>query len=83
MLQEEGVRVKLEVVKVQTDEQAEHLHFIGSPTILIDSRDIDPQLGSSYSAGACRVYRLDDGRISPLPSEDMIRRAVRAAIENP
>ena len=80
VLREEGVRVKLEVVDVQTDEQAKHLHFIGSPTILIESKDIDPPSDSSYSAGACRVYKLDDGRISPLPSEDMIRRAVRAAM---
>jgi hypothetical protein len=57
---------------------AERLGFPGSPTIRIDGVDIDPegaeQMGTALT---CRVYRLEDGRISPLPSQKMIRRALR------
>ena len=77
VMAEEGVGAEIEIVKVETDEQAQRLHFVGSPTILIDGRDIDPPPSDAYYALACRAYRLEDGRISPLPSPDMIRRALK------
>jgi hypothetical protein len=79
VMAEEGVEAEVEITKVETDEQAQSLHFIGSPTIRIDGRDIDPPLPDTYYALTCRVYQLEDGRISPLPSPDMIRRALCAA----
>ncbi len=79
VLAEEGIEAEIEVIKVETQEQAEDLHFIGSPTILIEGQDIDPPPPNAHYALTCRAYRLEDGRISPLPSPDMIRRAVRAA----
>ena len=39
--------------------------------------DIDPP-GDSHYGLICRAYRLEDDRISPLPSKDMIRRAFRS-----
>jgi len=82
ILLEEGVAEKVEVTKVETFEEANREHFPGSPTIFIDGRDIDPVTVAQY-APTCRAYRLEDGRISPLPSVQMIRRAVRKAMENP
>ena len=79
VLAEEGIAAEIEVIKVETQEQAENLHFIGSPTILIEGQDIDPPPPNAHYALTCRAYRLEDGRISPLPSPDMIRRALRAA----
>ena len=79
VLAEEGIEAEIEVIKVETQEQAENLHFIGSPTILIEGQDIDPPPPNAHYALTCRAYRLEDGRISPLPSPDMIRRALRAA----
>lgn len=76
VMAEEGLDTEIEIVKVETDEQAQRLHFVGSPTILIDGRDIDPP-PDAYYALTCRAFRLEDGRISPLPSPDMIRRALR------
>jgi hypothetical protein len=70
----EAVQAAIEVVKVETDAQAEQLQFVGSPTIRINGRDID-----AYYGLTCRAYRLEDGRISPLPSPGMIRRALRTA----
>jgi len=78
VMAEENVRAPIEIIKVETDEQAQHLRFFGSPTILIDGQDIDPAPGDAFPALTCRAYRLEDGRISPLPSPDMIRRALRA-----
>ena len=79
VLAEEGIDAEVEVVKVETDAQVEQLHFMGSPTILVEGRDIDPPPADLQFALTCRVYRREDGRISPLPSPEMIRRGLRAA----
>jgi hypothetical protein len=75
----EQVEAPVEVIKVETDEQAHHLQFIGSPTIRINGQDIVEPGPNTYYALTCRAYQLENGRISPLPSPDMIRRALRAA----
>ncbi len=79
VMQEEAIQAEIEVVKVETAEQAQKLAYIGSPTILVNGRDIDPPPPNAYYAVSCRAYRLEDGRISPLPSYSMIRKAIRAA----
>ncbi|HUK29271.1 MAG TPA: hypothetical protein VLV31_12670 [Candidatus Acidoferrales bacterium] len=81
VLDEEHVNADIEIVRVDTFEEAEKEHYPGSPTILIDGRDISPIPDSRY-APACRAYVLEDGRISPLPSISMIQKAVRAAKGN-
>ena len=77
VMDEEGIPDEVEVVKVETEEQARKLRFVGSPTIRVDGQDIYPPSDSRYAL-TCRAYRLADDRISPLPSKDMIRRAVRS-----
>jgi hypothetical protein len=80
-LSQEGIQADVEVVRVDTFEEAEKEHFPGSPTITIDGNDICPIETPQY-APACRAYVLEDGRISPLPSVAMMRKAIRSAKEN-
>jgi hypothetical protein len=75
VMAEESIPGEVEVIKVETEEQARELRFVGSPTIRVDGQDIDPPRDSTYAL-SCRAYHLEDGRISPLPSKDMIRRAL-------
>ena len=77
-IEAEGIGADVEIVRVETAEDAESFKFIGSPTIIVNGQDIDPPANPQYAL-ACRAYRLEDGRISPLPSEAMIRRALREA----
>ncbi len=59
---------------------AQRWQFPGSPTIRVDGQDVDP--GGAAHMGvalACRVYRLEDGRFSPVPSREMIRQRLLAA----
>jgi hypothetical protein len=77
VMDEEDLPGEVEVVKVETEEQARESRFVGSPTIRVDGQDIDPPSNPRYAL-TCRAYRLADDRISPLPSKDMIRRALRA-----
>ncbi|RMF29195.1 MAG: DUF2703 domain-containing protein [Chloroflexi bacterium] len=83
VMAEEGIQAEIEIIKVETEEQAQRWRFVGSPTILINGQDIDPPPSDAYYALTCRAYRLEDGRISPLPSTAMIRRALRAARASP
>ncbi|WP_324715421.1 DUF2703 domain-containing protein [Carboxydochorda subterranea] len=83
VLAEEGVRDPVEIIRVDTDEQAEALRFPGSPTIRFDGVDIQPEGAErAGSALTCRAYRVD-GRISPLPTKGMIREALRRAWQEP
>lgn len=83
VLVEEGIDTNVEIVKVESEEQAHALRFVGSPTILVNGRDIDPPPPDSRYALTCRAYHLEDGRISPLPSRGMFRRAIDAAKAEP
>jgi hypothetical protein len=75
VMAEEDTPGEVEVVKVETEEQARELRFVGSPTIRVDGQDIDPPRDSPYAL-TCRAYHLEEDRISPLPSKGMIRRAL-------
>ncbi len=73
-LDPEEIRVR----EVTTDIEAEREGFVGSPTIRIDGRDLQPPTGEPTGL-TCRVYRLRDGRISPLPDRDDLREALSDA----
>jgi hypothetical protein len=76
---DEGVEAAIEAIEVKTEQEAQQLHFVGSPTILIDGVDIDPEgLEGQPYALTCRVYRRRDGRPSPLPEIELIRERLRA-----
>ena len=74
---ERGVEVDVELREVRSDDDAIELRFPGSPTIRIDGRDVDPAGADARPALACRVYRLPDGRVSPIPSREQLEEALR------
>jgi hypothetical protein len=80
VLGEMKLSVQPESIEIKTDEEAERWHFPGSPTILVNGRDIDPNAPTQASRLTCRVYFKEDGRPSPLPSKEMIRRALENAL---
>jgi hypothetical protein len=78
VMAEGGILVPVKMVKVETWAQAEQLQFIGSPTSVVNGKDIQPPPPGASSVLTCRTYYLEDGRVSPLPSHDLIRRALSA-----
>ena len=68
---------ELEIREVRTQEEAVALRFPGSPTIRVDGADVDPAGASARPALNCRIYHLPDGRVSPLPSREMLEAALR------
>ena len=75
VLRERAIGDPIEMREVTTHEDAVALEFPGSPTIRVDGRDVDPA-GSDWPPGlSCRVYRLPDGRPSPVPSRQQLEEA--------
>lgn len=79
VLEEEGLDPDAVVMReVGTQEDAERERFIGSPTIRIGGVEVAPATGEAVGL-SCRVYRLRDGRVSPIPDREDIRDALREA----
>ncbi len=75
-LSELGVEADVRLREVTTQDEAEALGFPGSPTIRVDGRDVDPVGASSPPSLTCRIYRLPDGRASPVPSRETLEAAL-------
>jgi hypothetical protein len=76
VLAEHGLEQPIDVLEVVTHDDAVRLAFPGSPTIRIDGLDVDEAGARSPPSLTCRVYRLRDGRPSPVPSREQIEEAL-------
>lgn len=56
-----------------------HAERFGSPTILVDGRDVAPEVDPAGSA--CRLYRGEDGRFLPTPPLRAVHEALSSAFE--
>src|SRR6266545_5316583 len=66
--------------RVGTTEAAQQARFLGSPTVRVNGRDVDPGADARTDYGLqCRLYRFAGLGPSPLPPEDWIRAALDAA----
>ena len=71
-----GVDAEIAAVRVADPEAAQAARFLGSPTVRVEGRDVEPGADerSDYVL-ACRVYRTEAG-LSGLPAESWIRDAL-------
>ena len=77
VLAEHGVEAEVELREVLTHEDAQELRFPGSPTIRVDGRDVDADGAEERPSLSCRIYRLPDGRPSPVPTRAQLEDALR------
>ena len=77
ILQARGADAAVNVREVRTQEEARKLAFPGSPTIRIDGRDVDPAGAEEPPSLSCRIYRLPNGRVSPVPTREQIEEALQ------
>jgi hypothetical protein len=66
----------LRSIEIDTDDAAQREAFVGSPTIRVNGRDLQPPAQEEPVGLSCRVYHLRDGRVSPLPDPDDIKEAL-------
>jgi hypothetical protein len=74
-----GVPARVEMIDVVTEDQARRRRFLGSPTVRVDGRDVDPWAeGRSDYSLATRLYRTERG-LAGGPDEGWIRAALLIA----
>jgi hypothetical protein len=74
-----GIEPEVRLVNVPDQEAAQRARFLGSPTIRVGGRDVDPQTEErSDFALSCRVFHTEAG-ISGQPDERWVRDALREA----
>jgi hypothetical protein len=60
----------IELVRVEDDEAAARLRFLGSPTVRIDGRDVEPGAGERTDFGLkCRLFATPDG-LRGVPADE-------------
>jgi hypothetical protein len=79
VVDETGVPAEIEIVEVADDDDAEEHRVLGSPTVFVDGRDVDPEpLYEEFSADD-RIYRTHRGP-SGWPEAEWIRDALLRAV---
>lgn len=64
-----GIDADVQRIEVEGSDQAETLRFLGSPSIRVNGRDIEPGAeGRSDHVFSCRVYPSESG-LKGLPDE--------------
>jgi hypothetical protein len=70
--------VVIEAIQVMNEDEAIQYAFLGSPSIQIDGRDIEPSRRSDPAAFACRVYRTSNCPAG-VPPRKLLLDAIREA----
>jgi hypothetical protein len=71
---------QIDVREVTSEDGATREGFVGSPTIRVNGKDIQPPRDEPTGL-TCRVYHLRDGRVSPTPDPADVRDALHAAVQ--
>jgi hypothetical protein len=80
-LDDEGIKSPIGLRLVESVEDAERQRFLGSPTLRVDGRDVDPGAAARSDYGLkCRLYR-NGGALVGLPPDEWVLEALRGARE--
>ena len=79
VMADEGITADVEMVAVNTDEEAQRLRFPGSPTIRIDGQDLFPTPERQDYRLGCRMYATPEG-LKGSPKPTMLRQAIHLRI---
>lgn len=77
---ETGVPAEIAVVDITSVPEARKRRFLGSPTVRVDGRDVDPaENGGTEFTLADRVYRTERG-LAGWPDAQWVREALLLAV---
>jgi hypothetical protein len=83
LLAEAGIQEPVRQRRVESVQDAERERFLGSPTVRVDGRDVDPATSTRDDFGLkCRIYRTPAG-MAGTPPEEWVRHALRRTAEHP
>ncbi len=75
-LEAEGLEAEIRLLKVENDDDAARLKFLGSPSFCVDGADLWTEDRKRYNL-SCRVYSTPQG-MKGAPTVDMLREKLRA-----
>lgn len=79
IIQKHNIETRVQLIRVETDQEARDHHFVGSPSIRVDGEDLFPVDHENYALG-CRVYQTPDG-LRGWPTVEMLEEAFTAKLE--
>lgn len=81
VIEEKKLGAGVEMVKIEGDGEALKNRFLGSPTIRLNGRDIEPGTEEIKDFSmSCRLY-LEDDEVNKWPSKKMIAQAIDSAVK--
>lgn len=76
LLGELGITDEVRLTRVDSSEAAVAHRFLGSPTVRVDGRDIDPGASARTDFGLeCRLYASSEG-LTGVPPDELLRAAL-------
>jgi hypothetical protein len=82
LLEREGIDAEITLHNLRDAESAQRERFLGSPTIRIGGRDIDPGAALRTDFGLkCRIYQTPEG-LTGVPPDEWILAALENLREN-
>jgi hypothetical protein len=76
LLEQAQVSTAIELVNVPDDDAAQSQRFLGSPTLRVDGRDVEPGAETRTDFRLkCRLYRTHDG-FAGIPPDDWVLNAL-------
>jgi hypothetical protein len=80
---EVGIDAEVRTILIADQAAAEQARFLGSPTIRVNGRDIEPGAEWNFEfVHGCRLYQGQHS-LRALPEEDWLRQALRNAEDQP
>ncbi len=80
VLKESQAPTEVELIKVTSQEDAERLAFLGSPTVRVDDVDVELDVPDSGYGLEYRTYWVEEGELGRPPRE-WIAAAIESALE--
>lgn len=81
ILRQKGIDTDVVLRRVETEDEANSLGFLGSPTVRVDGSDIEPTAAGRDDFGLkCRLYRTDSGLVGTPPDALVMQALARAGV---
>jgi hypothetical protein len=77
-VRELGIEAEVKKISVHDQGEAEKLHFLGSPTVQINGRDVEVARRADAASFSCRIYKTSAGN-SGVPPKELIGAAILEA----
>jgi hypothetical protein len=75
VLSEEGIQAQIQLIAINTNEEAQRMQFPGSPTIRVHDRELFPVAERQAWGLGCRMYTTPEG-LQDTPTKAMLREAL-------